>query len=481
MSTASLALPSLRHSAARALAATAGLASMAVVVAIGVRIATAATVQPSYLVPAGRRFGYPGWMHGPLTGGGSTLTTHGLVALLAAMCAAWLVAVLCARALPAWVVAAAVVLATLIFTLAPPLLSTDVFNYIAYGRMGTHAISPYEHGAAAIANDPVYPYTGHMWAHVPSAYGPLFTLLSYALAPLGIAGALWAFKALAGLAALAIAGFAWAAARRLGRSPEFALAFVGLNPALLVYGVGGAHNDLLMAAFLAAAVYLVVRRLPASAGAVLVGGAAIKVTAGLAIPFVLLAGRPRRRVLLGLAGAGIATAAVSFAVFGPALVHMLDALLLQRRFTSVIASVPSFVAHFVHLARPGHSTFQLLTAIGAVTIAGLIAFSLRGRGWLESTAAAAIVLVVTAAWVLPWYVILALPFAALARRPAVPALAAGLTVLLLAMQMYHFAVGRHHHHHAIAHRHERLHRPHAHMRVNPYAVLEPGSAGPSSG
>ena len=33
------------------------------------------------------------------------------------------------------------------------------------------------------------------------------------------------------------------AARRLGRSPQAAVALVGLNPLVLVYGIGGAHNE----------------------------------------------------------------------------------------------------------------------------------------------------------------------------------------------------------------------------------------------
>jgi hypothetical protein len=454
MSTASLALPSLRHSVGRALAAALGLGSIVALLAISLRVATAATVGPSYLVPAGRRFGYPLWMHGPLTGGGSTLSTHGLVVLMAAMCGAWVLTLACAWALPPWVVASAVVLGVLIFALAPPLLSTDVFNYIAYGRMEVRGISPYDHGPAVIASDPVYPYTGHLWAHVPSAYGPLFTLLSYALAPLGIAGALWAFKAITAAACLAIAWFAWATARRLGRSPSFALAFAALNPALLIYGVAGAHNDLLMAAFLAAAIYLVVRGAPAWAGAALAGAVAIKVTAGLAAPFILLAARPRRRALLGFAAAGVALGAVSLAVFGTAPLHMLDALRTQRRFDSIISNVPTFVAHWLRLARPGHPAFQVLTALAAVAIVGLIALARRGKGWLDATAVAAVVLIACAAWVLPWYVVLALPFAAVAQRAPAPALVAGLTVLLLAMQMDHFALGHHHHHHhAFHHRH----------------------------
>ncbi len=43
-------------------------------------------------------------------------------------------------------------------------------------------------------HDPVYQYVGHDWKHVATAYGPLYTLLSYPLGPLGLKGALWGMK-----------------------------------------------------------------------------------------------------------------------------------------------------------------------------------------------------------------------------------------------------------------------------------------------
>jgi peptide/nickel transport system permease protein len=39
-------------------------------------------------------------------------------------------------------------------------------------------------------------------------------------------------------------------ARRLGRDPAAAVALVALNPLVLVYGVGGVHNDVLFMALL---------------------------------------------------------------------------------------------------------------------------------------------------------------------------------------------------------------------------------------
>ncbi len=87
-----------------------------------------------------------------------------------------------------WAIVLVGVLQLIVFV-GPVLISTDVFSYIAYARMGVeHAINPYTHGPIAIVHDPVYQYVGKDWKHVATAYGPLYTLLSYPLAPLGVKG-----------------------------------------------------------------------------------------------------------------------------------------------------------------------------------------------------------------------------------------------------------------------------------------------------
>ena len=63
--------------------------------------------------------------------------------------------------------------------LAPPLLSTDIFSYQAYARLGAiYGANPYLQGPHAIALDPVYPFIGAKWVTIPTAYGPVFTGLS---------------------------------------------------------------------------------------------------------------------------------------------------------------------------------------------------------------------------------------------------------------------------------------------------------------
>jgi len=145
----------------------------------------------------------------------------------------------------------------------PILLSTDVFSYIAYARMGVeHGINPYLHGPSAIASDPVYQYVGHDWKHVATAYGPLYTLLSYPLAPLGLKGALWAMKLEAMLASAGTLALIWRCARARELDPVWAILVVAANPLYVIYGLGGAHNDLLMLLLMMAAVSLTLLQRP---------------------------------------------------------------------------------------------------------------------------------------------------------------------------------------------------------------------------
>jgi hypothetical protein len=446
MSSLALTTSRLPRMAARTAIVAIGAAGAATVVGCGLRIARAATVDPTFLVPSGRRTGYPSWMRGPLGLHAGDISLHAFLLLVGAMVVGWLAVVVASRQLPAWFLWLTVACAVAVFALAPPLLSTDVFNYIAYGLMGTHGVNPYLHGPITLIGQPVYGYTGHLWKNVPSAYGPLFTLLSYALAPLGVAAAYWWFKAIAAASLVALAVFAWLTARALGRDPRMALALVALNPLVLLYALGGAHNDLLMAVPLAAAVYLAVTRRAASAGAACVVAIAIKASAGLALPFVLLGARPRRRAVAGALAAAIVIVAATLFAFGDAIKKMPQALTAQQHFHWIVVSVPSFIGHYAHLGVPNHGGRIALTLLSAVVIVGAVVYAWRDREWLDAAGLAVLAVLFTTAWVLPWYVVWALPLVVLARRPAVPALAILLTVLLTAMQLDHFALTRRSHH-----------------------------------
>jgi alpha-1,6-mannosyltransferase len=318
----------------------------------------------------------------------------------------------------------------LIVFAGPILLSTDVFSYIAYARMGVeHGLNPYLHGPAAIRSDPVFGYVGEVWRHVPTAYGPLYTLISYPLAPLGLVGALWGMKVIALLASAGTLALTWICARRRGMDPAFALVVVGANPLYVIYGLGGAHNDLLMMLLMMAAVALTLApgagtRRDAGAGALLVAGALIKATVAAMLPFMLIARRRLAELAGALAGV-IVFGIAAYAAFGT---HGLDVVAALNR-DAAFVSTDSFPTEIAHLfGKPGVFPVDhaLLKGALVVIVLHLLWRTWRGYDWVAASAWTLLAIAVTSTWLLPWYILWPLPLAVIVSDRRL--LAATLTV-----------------------------------------------------
>ncbi len=149
-------------------------------------VAAGAAGSPTQYVP-GRSGGWPGWLSGPLHGLGLAIGSSSFQALTLIMCVSYAAVLLGARTLPTKAIVASIVVANLVLLLGPPLISQDVFGYLAFARLGVlHGLDPYTHVAAEIPTDAVFAFVG--WPFQNSPYGPLFTLGTYPLAPLGLAG-----------------------------------------------------------------------------------------------------------------------------------------------------------------------------------------------------------------------------------------------------------------------------------------------------
>jgi hypothetical protein len=100
--------------------------------------------------------GIPRWALGPLAGLGLHLTAARQHLVIAGMVVAYGALVACVRALRrAWVVGSIVVL-FVAFALAPPLLSSDLYNYVDFGRLGVvHHLDPYTFAPDAAPHDPL--------------------------------------------------------------------------------------------------------------------------------------------------------------------------------------------------------------------------------------------------------------------------------------------------------------------------------------
>jgi hypothetical protein len=206
--------------------------------------------------------------------------------------------------------------------LAPPLASRDVYAYACQGALWNAGVDPYAAGAAG--GCPWVEAVPAIWQHSPAPYGPLAVALSGAAAATGTLLATVGVLRLVALAGgLLIAGYGVRLARACGVDPAAARWLGLLSPLVFVHAASGAHNDVLAAGLVVAALAVATAaRTPATlaAGALLGLAVAVKVTALVAVPFVVLvvvrdgaAGRVARASAAVVGAAAVAFAAVTAA------------------------------------------------------------------------------------------------------------------------------------------------------------------------
>jgi alpha-1,6-mannosyltransferase len=338
----------------------------------------------------------------------------------------------------------AIVVLVTAFALAPVLLSRDIYSYVDYARLGAlHGLDPYQHTPAAAPADPAFARVA--WKNATTVYGPLFTLMTYPLAWLPVAAAVAILKALAGASVLGVAVLVARLSATRGVDPVRAAAFVALNPLVLVHVAGGGHNDGLAMLAGTGAIAAVLSAREAVGGATFVAAFAIKAPAALAAPFAFVdavrskrtmspnlgsisGNRPVGWMLLGIAVALVAVGIAGYAAFGW---HWLDALGLAGKNQSWTShmSVPITAARLTGLS----SEAIRIAALGlyALLFAHLLAWTWRGGDWVRAAAWASLGLLLATSWLLPWYLIWALPLAAISRDRPLQLLVLALTAFQL--------------------------------------------------
>jgi 4-amino-4-deoxy-L-arabinose transferase-like glycosyltransferase len=298
--------------------------------------------------------------------------------------------------------------------------------------MAARGINPYTH--APIAGPHGTAYLLSNWHHLPSPYGPLFTLLTEPLGVMPLHEAYWLWKTIVVGCALAALVLVALMARRLGRSPQRALVCAGLCPVTLAVGIGGFHNDMpaVLCVLGGAACLLVASdgdKSPAwdaAAGALVVLAAGIKPSFAVVAPLVVL-GSPRR--VPAAAGAALAAAAVALVVL-VAFDGALPAVKLQDRLVNPL-SVPNLLG--VALGHGGADATLRTAGRGFLVVvvavaSGLVAW--RRRWTLPAIGLVLLASVVSLSWVMPWYLAWALPFAALSLPRALIPMAVATCVWL---------------------------------------------------
>lgn len=373
-----------------------------------------ATGQKTILVPQSW-ISFPVWLAGPLhpltswIAVRSVPTAIGFSVVLALMTAAYAVVVRCAPALDRRTIVRVIVLLHAIWLLVPLMPSTDVFNYLGYARLGVrHGIDPYLHGIAAAPHDPVMPLA--TWHHLRSPYGPLFTLATYAIAWMPLVVAYWVLKLATVAASLGCVALIARCARQLGHGQKRAVLLYAANPLVLAYGLGGFHNDVFMLLAILGAISLLLARRDGRAGAAIAAAVAIKASAGIAAPFLLLAARRRLRFAAGAVACGVAVLVPSLLAFGVNLPNLSDQSSLLSSF-----SIPNTVGQLIGLGGAPPWLLEVAAIAMAVTVLLLARRTWQGRmSWIEAAGWATLALIASLSWLQPWYAMWLLPLAALA-------------------------------------------------------------------
>lgn len=185
-----------------------------------------------------------------------------------------------------------------------PIMSRDVFSYLAQGRLLHAGHDPYGDGISAV---PGWFMTGAdtLWAQSPSPYGPAFLLISRLVWFLTDGGPEWAILLFRLLFLAGMAMCMWAAprlARRFGVRGDWVQWIVIANTLFGLYMIAGAHNDTLMLGLLLTGLYFLhpeAKRRRIVWGFILLGGSiAIKPLTVLVLPFagLLLVWQPDQHI-----------------------------------------------------------------------------------------------------------------------------------------------------------------------------------------
>jgi len=406
------AIPLGRPDARAVLEICAAVLSLATITAGAMLLATGTTRYSHVFIP-GSKLVFPHWMGGILGDLGPQLRPRQFGPLMALMWVAYVGAYATCRRVPTKALVALVLVVDLLITLGPPLMSADVFGYIGYARLGTvHSLNPYLHGIGSAPGDVIVKYS--RWHHEVTPYGPLFTAFTYLLAPLGIVACLWALKLTALGSVLACSWLVWRLALTQGADQRRALVFFAFNPLLLAYALGGAHNDLLLMAVVLGGLLAVALQRSGASAALMAAALGVKATAMMFVPFAFVAAPDKRRFAAYGAGVLVLIAVFSLAAFGPGAAGAIAGQIVYQQKLVATGSIPmqlSLNSGYDHLA----IGFRLIAlAVPVFVFAAAMVYAWRSGRWLAGAGWTALAVVLSTAWLTPWYALWVVPVAAAA-------------------------------------------------------------------
>ncbi|NNG34288.1 polyprenol phosphomannose-dependent alpha 1,6 mannosyltransferase MptB [Nakamurella aerolata] len=294
---------------------------------------------------------------------------------------------------------------TVPFLVTPPIFSRDVYSYLAVGSMALRGFNPYEMGPYdALGDGDVFVHQADgRWQHTPTPYGPAFILIAKGIVAISgqhvVVGVL--LQRLVEL--IGVAGIIWALprlARRCGLDPVSALWLGALNPLVLFHLIAGGHNEALMLGAMLVGLEWGLGRSWVGGTMLISFAVAIKATAGLALPFLVVALALRRSVgwkpllrqviLVGAVAAATFAALTVIAGYGLGWINGLGAPGTVRSFLSISTSLAVGAGALGRVLGLGDHTDAAVavlqpagTAVGGLLAVGFVWLAWRGVPWIN--------------------------------------------------------------------------------------------------
>ncbi len=276
-------------------------------------------------------------------------------------------------------------------SLGPPLLSNDVYSYVAQGEMASRGIDPGANGPAALGRNDWTSAADPVWRAAAAPYGPVAVFTSRTVVEAAghdPAVALWFYRV------VVLVGIAMAAtgvsliALRSGIRPAIAVAIGIGNPIVILHLIGGAHNDALMFGFLALGLAAAQRGRRYAAVALLIAATAIKVPAALGLVYLGwcwdgVTATNRRRILTT---AGVMASAIAAIAIGCVLMGM------GPGWLTALTSTGKVNDTYSPTTKLGFSISEILGAIGIDVDGATLTAGVRALGLLAVVVLALIVM-----------------------------------------------------------------------------------------
>jgi alpha-1,6-mannosyltransferase len=310
----------------------------------------------------------------------------------------------------------------LLATLWPIAFGGDLYASVAYGRLySLYRINPYIFDQAVrIGHDFILQRCLESYGNPPpgDSYGPLWTLLAGALARIGSGAALavqiWSHR----FVALVCTAASLVGLLRVWRGLPVAerklrVATFAFHPVIIFEAVAAGHNDAIMLAF-AVWSFALAADMPLVAGVLIGAACAVKLSAFVALPFVVVAIWRRHRAIDALlaVAAAAAVVVVAFVPFwqGPATLTPIFAGEPYPRSSptwlvevALLRYVPGSAPIVGRLTIPSLITIGASVGLAAVVVWSLVLFARSGKAanlWRSVTA-----LLWSIPNIYPWYLI----------------------------------------------------------------------------